>query len=284
MGGIYWLASYPKSGNTWFRIFLANLCDGGQGPVSINGIGETGIASSRMWLDEACGFDIADLAPDEVEDLRPAVYRWSAQQPDTIHCKIHDAYTTTRSGEPLVSREATLGAIYILRNPLDVASSAASHWHVDVDGAIERMGNPGMCLSHRPAGLTPQVRQKLLNWSQHVLSWVDAPGLSLHVMRYEDMLRSPLATFRAAARFLQLPDEPARVERAIRFSAFDELARQEAEDGFREKPQRTKRFFRHGQSGAWRKQLTPQQIDRIVTDHGDVMRRFGYLDAAGNPI
>lgn len=282
-GGIYWLASYPKSGNTWFRVFLSNLLQDAMRPVAINALTGTGIASSRGWLDEVAGFDLADLDSSEVEAIRPAVYRWSLRDPEISYHKIHDAYTFSADGEPLVSREATRGALYLVRNPLDIASSAADHWHVSVDTAIDRMGNPDMCLSSKPKGLMPQVRQRLLSWSQHVLSWIDAPGLNLKVVRYEDMLQDPLATFGHAARFLQLPDDSSRLERAIQFSAFNELARQESQERFREKPLRAKRFFRRGQSGAWRTLLTPQQIKQVIADHGDVMRRFGYLDAAGNP-
>ena len=77
MGGIYWLASYPKSGNTWFRAFLRNLLEDDEAPVDINDLSTGSIASARGWLDEVLGFDTADLSPNEVEQLRPEVYRWA---------------------------------------------------------------------------------------------------------------------------------------------------------------------------------------------------------------
>jgi RimJ/RimL family protein N-acetyltransferase len=97
------------------------------------------------------------------------------------------------------------------------------------------------------------------------------------------MQADPVTTFTEAARFLNLPAEPARIEKAIRFSDFRELARQEEEKGFRERPQHTERFFREGTSGGWRDKLTVAQFERIVADHGEVMRRLGYLDADGQP-
>ena len=74
-GGIYWLASYPKSGNTWMRLFLHNLREGGERPADINRIALDDIASSRRWLDEVLGFDTSELTHREVERLRPSVYR-----------------------------------------------------------------------------------------------------------------------------------------------------------------------------------------------------------------
>ena len=279
MGGIYWLASYPKSGNTWFRAFLQNLQEDGDRPVQINDLATGDIASGRGWLDEVLGFDTAEMTPKQVEQLRPAVYRWSLQEQEEIgYHKIHDAYTYTQSGEPLVSQAATLGALYIIRNPLDMVASVANHWHCSIDHAIASMGNPKMAMCRSKKSLPKQVRQRLLSWSEHVTSWVDAADLNLMVIRYEDMLEQPLETFTKAAQFLDLPDSPERVEKAIRFSDFRELVRQETEIGFRERPQRTHRFFRQGKSGGWRSELTEEQVEQVLADHGAVMRRFGYLD------
>jgi len=140
--GIYWLASYPKSGNTWFRAFIANLQRGQDAEIDINALDTGEIASSRGWLDELLGFDSADLRAEEIERLRPEVYRWTVtkEAKDLSYHKIHDAYLRLDNGEPLVSREATRGALYILRNPLDVAISASHHWGCSIDEAIHRMG------------------------------------------------------------------------------------------------------------------------------------------------
>jgi hypothetical protein len=284
MGGIYWLASYPKSGNTWLRSFLHNLVTDGDTPADINELSTGQIASSRGWLDGVLGFDTAELGADEVDRLRPAVYRWSLREAQIGYHKIHDAYTDTADGEPLVSREATRGAIYIVRNPLDVAPSAANHWQVDLDASIARMGRHDMALANSRRGLPDQARQRLLSWSAHVLSWVDAPGLRCQVLRYEDMLARPLESFSRAAGFLELPQDRGRIEKAVRFSDFKLLSQQEADKGFRERPPRAARFFRQGTSGGWRQALSAAQIQRIIADHGAVMRRFGYLDSAGQPV
>ncbi len=284
MSGIYWLASYLKSGNTWFRAFLQNLLEDGDRPVDINKLTTFRVASDRGWFDDVLGFDSANLDADELERLRPEVYRWSLRDEYIGYHKIHDAYTYTQGGEPLVSREATLGALYILRNPLDVALSYANHNHSSIDDAIAHMGDGEHALCRFSKGLPNQARQKLLSWSGHVLSWVDATALNCQVLRYEDMQADPVAAFTGAARFLNLSDDPVRIEKAIRFSDFQELARQEAENGFYERPPRIERFFREGKSGDWREKLTPAQVERIVADHGVVMRRFGYLDADGRPL
>lgn len=283
--GIFWLASYPKSGNTWFRAFLQNLRVNGDQPARINELNIGVIASARFWIDMVLGFDSAELDADALDRLRPAVYRWTAGQADeTGYHKIHDAYTYLPNGEPLVSRAATRGAVYLLRNPLDVAVSLAHHLRCSIDEAIAHMGNPDHAFCDNPKHLDYQVRQKLLSWSGHVRSWVDAEGLAREVIRYEDMHSRSLETFTRAAVFLGLPSERAQIKKALRFSHITELQRQEAKDRFQETPQGVPQFFRKGRVGDWRTTLTPAQVERIVADHGEVMARFGYLDAHSVPV
>jgi hypothetical protein len=284
MGGIYWIASYPKSGNTWFRTFLHNLQSGSNEPVDINALSTGAIASARGWIDNVLGFESSDLTHEEIDRLRPAVYRWSLENEAIEYHKIHDSYQIGPDDEPLVSTDATLGALYLVRNPLDVAPSFANHNHTTIDAAIKAMADPAMVFAGSRTRAHRQLRQVLGNWSDHVASWVDAAALECHVLRYEDMHASPLGSFTAAARFLGLPHSPEQIAQAVGFSAFDILAQQEAEKGFRERPSRTERFFLQGKAGGWREKLSTEQISRIIGDHGPMMRRFGYLDADGMPV
>ncbi len=284
MGGIYWLASYPKSGNTWFRAFLSNfLSDSGE-PVSINRLSIGQIASQRLWIDEVLGFDTSDLTQEEITNLRPEVYRWKLAGGEVGYHKIHDAYTMTPEGRPLVDDIATVGALYILRNPLDVAPSYANHKGVGIDEAIAMMGDPAHALSRSDGALSQQLLQFTGTWSHHVRSWTEAPDLNVHVIRYEDMHAFPQRTFGSSISFLGLDPEPEQLERAIRFSRFDEMSRQERQSGFRERPVRAASFFRQGQSGDWRRTLSPQQVSRVIADHHEMMTRHGYLDSSGNPV
>ena len=285
MGGIYWLASYPKSGNTWLRIFLRNLIEDRDEPVSINDLGPDRIASARHWLDEVLAFDTADLTTDEIRRLRPDVYDWTSGEAHVGYHKIHDAYTAASDERPLVGSRGTLGAIYIVRHPLDVAPSLAAHWGCSIDEAISAMGRSEQWLMSPAGALLRQVPQRLLSWSEHVESWVDAPGLRREVVRYEDMVSDPQMSFTRCAAFLGLPSDPASIDEAVRFSSFRELARQEGQSGFLERPGRiVGPFFRRGESGGWRDTLSRDQVRQIVADHGAVMRRFGYLDQKGAPV
>ncbi len=279
MKGIIWLASYPKSGNTWFRVFLTNLLRDADAPANINELIPTPIASDRDVFDRDMGFEASDLSADEIDRLRPELYIHLAENAlKPLFMKIHDAYTEVSKDMPSIPREATGGCLYFIRNPLDVAVSFAHHNGLTLDTAISFMADENRALCGKSDRLYPQLRQKLFSWSRHVLSWVDFAPFPLCVLRYEDMKTDALKTFEKAVRFAGLPHTWDQVLRAVNFSSFKIMQQQEQKDGFRETSPLADRFFRKGKIGSWRDELSVEQAQRIVHDHREVMRRFGYLD------
>ncbi len=286
MKGIVWLASYPKSGNTWFRTFLSNFLRDPDEPVIINDLEGGPIASARKPFDEAVGYDSGEMTFDEIDHLRPEVYaEWAREAEDTLYCKIHDAYTFLPDGRPMIPSEPTICALHFIRNPLDVAVSFAHHsGNEHYDRIIQKMADSENCFCDNQALETNQLRQRLLSWSEHALSWADAAGIRVLTIRYEDMKQKPEETFGAAVRFMGFPDESARLSKAIHFSRFEVLKAQEEASGFGEKMPRAKSFFRKGEIGSWRESLSDAQAAKIIEDHREVMKRFGYLDEEGQLV
>lgn len=282
---IVWLASYPKSGNTWFRVFIANLLSGSQQPIDINLLNNSPIASSRLSFDEATGLASSDLTREEIENLRPAVYRQLASEAQELFFqKIHDAWYITPSGEPLVPAGVSKAVIYFIRNPLDVAVSFAHHSGTTTEKIIRHMADPSYAFCSKEDKLHNQLEQKLFTWSEHVTSWTKRSGLPVKVVRFEDMKKNTLGTFSEALDFIGIKRSKEEIEKAIRFSDFSELKKQENEKGFREKPPRADSFFRKGETGSWRDVLTAEQVQTIVVNHKNVMREYGYLDDNNQPV
>lgn len=278
MSQIVWLASYPKSGNTWLRVFLANLQGDGERPADINNLDILDAASSRRAADDALGAECSDLTPEELDRYRPAVYRSIAHRSEkTLFIKTHDAYMADAGGEPFFPADVTKAAVYLVRNPLDVAVSFARHRNATVDDTIDRMSRETESLASRQDRLELQLPQRLLSWSQHVSSWLDQRAIRVRMIRYEDIHADPCDEFSALLRFLGMKVDAERVRRAVTFSSFDALRRQELERGFRERPFGAISFFRSGRVGGWRETLTTQQVEQLVRDHGAMMRRLGYL-------
>jgi hypothetical protein len=275
---IFWLASYPKSGNTWFRVFLSNLFKEDEQPASINDLHHTPIASARQSFDEATGLPSSDMTFEEVDRLRPEVYRLQAREAEDIQFrKVHDAYTYLEDGSPLFPTDVSRGAVYFIRNPLDVLISFAHHSATEPAKMVDVINDPEKAFGHNPARLFNQLRQKLSSWSGHVKSWVDQPNIRVHVMRYEDMRQEPLKVFMDAVWFLNLNVDQEEVKKALNKSDLSVLQEQEKEKGFKEKMIRADKFFRKGQVNEWKEVLTQDQVDAVIHEHKDMMKRFGYL-------
>lgn len=219
------------------------------------------------------GKSIAECSREDIATVRHAVQTKIADEADGLaFVKTHHALVMDR-GQPTINFDATAGAIYIVRNPLDVAISFSHHIDAPIDTAIEQMS----CTDLETAMGDASVYEVYGSWSQHVESWTRKAHRTIYVMKYEEMLDAPEAVFGGLARHLLLEPSHSELAKAIELSSFENLQKQEVENQFNEKPKIAKQFFRKGQSGQWRKTLSQSQIDRIVGDHREQMERFGYL-------
>lgn len=264
------------------RIFLRNYLRDGEHPVNINDDKELNlIASNRALFDKISGLESSLLTTEESASMRPLVYERIVENLDNDVCfKIHDAYSIVAPNLPITSFKGTKGALYLLRNPLDVAISWSHYIGISTDDAITAMGSEDHSLSETKGGIINQLPQRLFSWSRHVKSWVDTPRFPVVVIRFEDMKAHFFTVFERVIRFLGLPFEEGRLKKAVSFSDFNELKRQEKQHIFKEKFEYNRCFFREGKVGGWKNVLTSGQVQRVVADHEKVMSRFGYLDDA----
>jgi hypothetical protein len=274
MGNIVWLASYPKSGNTWLRAFLINHMTDGKEPADINKFAALTQSDSRTdWFAQIDARSPATLNKQDLAQLRPKVHaRIAASSPNSVFVKTHNALIEI-AGAAMISQTETAGVIYVVRNPLDIVLSYADFLGASVDDIIALMAERGFAT---PAS-EHNVPEHHSDWSSHVKSWTRIPHPALHVVRYEDMASKPAPTFAGIARFLGIDPARERLLRAVRFSSFKVLRAQEKKDGFVERTPAQKSFFRAGKSGGWHKQLSEGQVKRVVEMHREQMERFDYV-------
>ena len=276
MGNIAWLASYPKSGNTWLRAFIYNLF---MQPEQPGGIAEFPkyfeSESDRNWYTPYLGNHTPDsIDSDEIFALKERVHKRIARKvaDGTVFTKTHNRFGKV-NGHPLHNLTVTAGAIVVVRNPLDIVLSMADHFGLSLNDTIKSMANEN---AFSPSD-DVNVATFLGSWSSHVASWTTQNHAGILVIRYEDMLDQPLETFTRVATLLGLGDDRPRIERAVRFSSFSELRKQEIELGFIEKSLHSDYFFRAGRKNQWAEQLSTEQIASITTQHRVQMERFNYI-------
>lgn len=272
--GILWIAAYPRSGNTWTRLFVCNLASllaGVQEEQNFN----TFLRHSP-WDAHAEHYrkyiTLESLEGEktirEIASVRHLVQKdFAEKSPDLVFAKTHWLLGKA-FGQETFDFSVTAGAIYCVRNPLDVAISLARHLDQSVDYAIKFMGTPNAFIATDLLG----------SWTENVKSWTESPGPDICIVRYEDLINDPELWFSVIAQHVFSPaPTKAQIADAIARSSFQRLQAQEAEHGYFDYPDKAKKFFREGRPGQWKTILTAPQIHRIVLDHGALMTRFGYL-------
>jgi hypothetical protein len=229
-------------------------------------------------FDDLLEVESGHLINAEIELLRPVLHdvMFATDGPSEL-IKVHDAWFHTAGGRPVFDAKHSQAAIYILRDPRDVAVSWARFSNRSIDWAVGYLANPRASLTPSARQLNGVIPQFLGAWSNHVLSWVDESGLDPVVLRYEDMHADLAGALGRVVARLGWSASDVAITGAVAATRFEGLAEQERRHGFGEMPDSAARFFVSGRAGGWRDILTLDQAAAIERDHKEVMRRFGYL-------
>lgn len=270
---IVWLASYPKSGNTWLRVFIANYLANSTTPVSINQVHELGTGDALIEHYRAVaglGLNVADVA--STMRLRSKVLQGIVSNGADVNLvKTHNIRTVAWDVE-LIPPQYTRSAIYVMRSPLDMVLSYARHYDLSHEKAAEAICHPSNGLAADRRG----VGQLLCSWGEHVACWTQSAPYPLLVLRYEDLLSQPEHEFARVIEHFGMQVDTERLKRSIQHSSFDQLQQQEKKQGFIERREGDYAFFGSGQSGVWRDELAPDLVKYIRQRNKRMMKKYGY--------
>ena len=281
MGKIVWLASYPKSGNTWLRLFLYayfKLDPAKTDRIDLNDPGISAFSTqdvNRHWFDPFLGVPCETSTLADAARCRVRAHRMIAEAtPGIAMVKTHNSFEADH-GVPNITAEVTAGAIYIVRNPLDVVVSVKNHF------GHRSMGDAIAMLNASTAKIDAdekRVANFIGSWSRNVESWAGDRRQGIFPVRYEDMLADPEKIFGWIIGVLGHEVDEERLKWAVAATSFGKLRAAEDETGFGEGSSRSQAFFRKGVANDWRDALTTGQVRKIVEKNHEMMRRFGYLD------
>ncbi|HET7852810.1 MAG TPA: sulfotransferase domain-containing protein [Methyloceanibacter sp.] len=274
MAKIVWLSSYPKSGNTWLRFMIANLV---AGKVS---------SSSEVVR--------------QVPDVHEGINGQHLFGNHTVVVKTHWKYW---SGIPL--REDMIGAIYIIRHPIDVLESNLNY-------AFQRSGSLREVTDAAEIGRAaekwaddyihhggyPRFRQYGIGtWEENVRSWLWS-GLSVPrlLVRYEDLLADPVAGLTKVAKFLGSAKSGADIALAVERSSrarMQEIEEREIDkrvEGFFYQARNSSglvaghRFVGRSANGEDLFRLTQDQRDAALQRFASIMKEFRYTGASAGKL
>lgn len=273
---INWLASYPKSGNTWVRCFLqayfTNKIDINELTISVQDdvapAYQTGIRDDITRRP----IDIQHLARPMA--LLRFVEQYNSQNLSIpLFIKTHSPNVSC-NGIDMLPANLTRSVVYIVRDPRDVLPSYAKHMGVGIDVGLKWMTDKYRTLNpteHR-------VADYISDWATNVDSYLVDKEHNVLIVKYEDMRVSPFKEFRRILTHLGIDPIDCRIRSAIELVELDKLRAKEKKEGFLESsPHAKDKFFGRGEVGSYVEKLSIKQINKIERKFYTVMKKLGYI-------
>ena len=290
---IIWLASYPKSGNTWLRTIISQL-------IYKNLNDEEVLEESRKIRLYPSKIDFLDLDedfklpvfPDKKKKLilDKTVINWEASQSKlnldkklrilkthNMLCRLkikNDFYTFT-------NLENTLGVIHIVRDPRNIFTSLINHFSFESDEkALEFIFN-----DNQTVGIEENtIPQLLSSWNNHYNSWKRFPKNNI-LIKYENLILDPkkeiLKLTQYLRQFFELSYSDNELDQILHNSSFENLKNLEEKGLFKEnalnKDNVTKKFFYLGKKNDWKKLLDKKVSEALEKNFKKEMLELGYL-------
>ena len=287
---IFWIVSYPKSGNTLVRAIISALFFSKEGNFQLDQLKHTGQFERRDRLNLINKINKEEFL--NLDQLKILSKYWLTLQKKE-NMKIEKGFGFIKSHSSYVAMfnnwftnlNNTAGYIYIIRDPRDVAISWSKHANLSYDESISFMLNFNSCIewaqtnSELPKNIKPKTF--LSSWDEHVLSWtknsLDVPKL---VLKYEDLVYKKKEVVKIIVKFfeknfkIKFNSNDEKIANIVESTSFEKLKSYENKYGFAEASSGA--FFRKGEKNQWKNELTVEQIARLENKFRDFINKFSY--------
>ena len=273
---IMWLASYPKSGNTWVRTILSALEYTVDGIYNPNNLSKIEKFPSKEFFHEFT---------DKFHDIHELKKFWIYSQ-QKINLKNSFTYFKTHhlnckmGAYPFTNNDNTAGCIYIIRDPRNVVTSFANHFNTNVIEAKNTMFNVFMTGTEAPG-----IFELIGSWSQNYESWTKFYKNHL-LIKYENLILDPekeiIKIINYINKFKKLEVSREKIKNAIETTSFESLKKHEQEGNFKEnitnkETNEKTTFFNLGKKNKWQDILDPSIAREIEEKFSREMKELGYI-------
>jgi len=276
--GAIWLASYPRSGNTWLRCLLEAYRRNGK--LDLNDIRISSADGGATLLRAISPIPLGDLGLNAQLLLRPAaLLNLFCRLNSPLWIKTHFANFQPDGLPHCIPKEFTRKAVYIVRDPRSVVLSMAKFFQFSIDAAVDTMGFKDFTIGDN-INFSSQL---VSSWTNHAASWTSENKFPVHIVRYEDMIKDTEKELTEILEFLGEEVNTEIVKAAVKVTSMAQLKQVEDTEGFQENRSQGGKFFNEG-GIRWQDELGPKWIKRIEEAHGPVMKALGYLDSEPTSI
>lgn len=276
---IIWLASYPKSGNTWVRLFIDALLNK-KNQLDLNNI---------MIRQFPLRYDYTELSlnPDNIQEFISNCTLCQNRINLDNSTKIFKTHNSMwRAGNNyFTNEENTKGIIHIVRDPRNVITSVKNHFNKEnYDEAFNFMTNEKQSLGSKINKEDVDLPTVVSSWSNHFNSWKKMNKNYL-LIKYENLIDDTHNEFNKIVEYLNinlhLKININEVNRAIENCNFENLRKLEDSRGFKESPKdkngNPKKFFFLGPKNNWQSILDKKIIKNLEISFRNEMLELGYL-------
>jgi len=278
---IIWLASYPKSGNTWVRLFLKHYFTESEKEFKINSLIDDKFKNrsfpDKYLLDE---LNIDYLKFEEIVKNWENIQNFMNLNKETNYIKTHSSMCTINNCK-FTTKKNTKGAIYIVRDPRDVLVSNSYYFGLNYEKTFERMSTSNL-FEYHTSGTSGKLFKKSLigSWSDNYNSWKNYKLSPILIIRYEDMVSNSYLTFLKIIQYLNQIDkleiDEIKVKKSLNETDFKKLQKLEKNYGFEDKA-KNGFFFRNGKIGSWKNEVPSKILKKIEKTFYKEMIELNYL-------
>ena len=281
---IIWIASYPKSGNTWVRSLLASYLYTDNGIFNFNLLRKISQFPSRPHFETFLN---------DFTDIKKISNYWIAAQEkirlfnnETVFLKTHSALCTLENN-PFTNKNNTKAVIYVVRDPRNLITSFAHHYSKNIDEAFDFIKDKRQMLLKNDYGKGDfGIATVLGNWSEHYRSWKNIKFAPILIIKYEDLINNTKKTFSTIldflSNFMDIKIDEKKIMKTIETCDFDRVSKKEKEEGFYESVvskinKKKLNFFYLGKKNDWKNLLNPVVEKKIRQTFQKEMEELGYI-------
>ena len=279
---IIWLASYPKSGNTWLRSLIASYFYSKEGSFNFKLLDNIDQFPSAQFFKN---FEDPLLTPESTSRFWISEQKKINRENKIRFLKTHNALCKINSNS-FTDEKNSIAAIYIVRDPRNLITSLSHHYQINYKDALNFMINKKKALieksNNRYVGFVP-----LLSWDLHLESWINCKKFPVLAIRYEDLLTSAFDTFKKVITFINMLSpisnklDEIKISQSINSCSFDKLEKLEKNNGFHEAMENKNnnkkiKFFNLGKDNNYKKLLDPKLTKKITDLYKSQIEKFNY--------
>ena len=277
---IIWIASYPKSGNTWVRSLLSSYY-----------FSEDGSFDFKL-LKNIKQFPSREFFSKRIESIEDAAEKWLIIQKNlkklnkARFLKTHNVYGAFK-GNHFTTPEVSLGAVIVVRDPRNVITSLMNHYSLDEENALKMIKSIYRNLKDKNETDNYASYSFISSWANNYNSWKNSNLKNKLIIKYEDLETNVEKTFEKIIRFTnklmnnKKEIDKKKLNKSVRNTNFDILRKMEKNKGFDEailsSDGKRKAFFNLGKENNYKKLLnlkTTQEIEKVFNKE---MKDLGYL-------